>query len=179
MTNVHLPLDWKVKCYYQTMRIGELAARVGVTTKTIRYYETIGLIPKAERAPNGYRDYPEDAADRLRFVRDAQETGLSLTEIGSILDLRSQGHTTCEHVQSLLEGHLLDLDRHIEALVKTRTQLAALTARAKTLDPTACVDPNRCQTIAAANPRPHAVTSLPRHLHTGPVAHEHPGLDNP
>jgi DNA-binding transcriptional MerR regulator len=131
------------------MRIGELASRAGVGTKTIRYYEEIGLIPEPERAPNGYRDYDESAVERLRFVRDAQATGLTLTEIASILDLRGHGEGTCFHVIDLLERHLEDLDRHIENLQETRDQLVALTERAKGLDPEDCTDPNRCQTIAA------------------------------
>lgn len=131
------------------MRIGELANQTGVSTKTIRYYEDIGVLPRAERAPNGYRTYSEKAADRIRFIRDAQATGLTLTEIASVLELREQGASTCQHVTHLLETHLSDLDRHIVALQKTRKQLAALTDRARGLDPVNCTDPNRCQTIAS------------------------------
>ncbi|HKZ25747.1 MAG TPA: heavy metal-responsive transcriptional regulator [Acidimicrobiia bacterium] len=100
------------------MRIGELASRTGTTTKTIRYYEDIGLLLQPDRAANDYRDYPEEAVDRLHFVRDVQATGLTLTEIASILDLRSQGETTCHHVVDLLERHLVALDRHITLFVR-------------------------------------------------------------
>lgn len=131
------------------MKIGELGSRAKVPTKTIRFYEEIGLLAEPERALNGYRDYDEEAVARLRFIRDAQATGLSLTEIASILDLRSAGEGTCYHVIDLLERHLEDLDRHIENLQATRLQLVALTERAKDLDPGDCTDPNRCQTIAA------------------------------
>lgn len=130
------------------MRIGELGRRTGVPTKTIRYYEGIGLLAEPERAYNGYRDYHDDAVSRLRFIRDAQATGLSLTEIASILNLRSAGEGTCSHVVELLERHLEDLDRHIDNLQATRRQLVSLTERAKGLDPEDCTDPNRCQTIA-------------------------------
>lgn len=133
--------------YHADMRIGELAHRTGVSTKTIRYYEDIGVLPVPERAPNGYRQYGPVAVERLRFVRDAQDTGLTLAEIASILELRSQGVGTCQHVIGLLERHLADLDRHIENLHRTRDQLADLTERARVLDPAGCTDPNRCQTI--------------------------------
>ncbi|MDK1292525.1 MAG: heavy metal-responsive transcriptional regulator [Actinomycetota bacterium] len=113
------------------MRIGELGRRTGVPTKTIRYYEGIGLLAEPERAYNGYRDYHDDAVSRLRFIRDAQATGLSLTEIASILNLRSAGEGTCSHVVELLERHLEDLDRHIDNLQATRRQLVSLTERAK------------------------------------------------
>lgn len=153
------------------MKIGELAQRTGVPTKTIRYYEEIGVLPPPDRAPNGYRDYPEDAVDRLVFVRDAQATGLTLTEIASILDLRSQGESTCRHVVDLLERHLNALDRHIQALRQTRTKLAALTEQARSLDPADCRDPNRCQTISGDVD----LTSVPaaEHLHMAPAGHHH------
>jgi len=156
------------------LRIGEVARETGVPTKTIRYYEDIGLLPEPDRADNGYREYGSDTVDRLRFVRDAQATGLSLTEIASILDLRGHGETTCHHVLELLERHLSDLDRHIETLHKTRDHLDALTERARNLDPAECTDPYRCQTISedAGNP----VGKKRRqgaHLHLAPQGHSH------
>ncbi len=153
------------------MKIGEVADQTGVSTKTIRYYEDIGVLPEPERAPNGYRDYDKVTVSRLRFVRDAQATGLTLTEIASILDLREQGQSTCHHVVDLLERHLDDLDRHITSLHKTREQLAAMTERARSLDPAECTDPNRCQTIDAAA---HLESTPARaHVHAGPHRHPH------
>lgn len=137
--------------------------------KTIRYYEEIGLIPEPERTPSGYRDYGEEAVGRLRFVREAQGTGLSLTEIGSILELREHGEQTCGHVVELLEHHLADIDDQIRRLHRTRRQLTAMTERAKSLDPRDCVDPHRCQTISTGA---GDVAALPRKLH-GSVDHGH------
>ncbi len=154
------------------MRIGQLARRTGVSAKTIRYYEDIGVLPPPQRSANDYRDYGPDAVDRLRFIRDAQATGLTLTEISSILELRGRGESTCGHVIELLEQHLTDLDHHIETLQRTREHLAELTERAHGLDPAACTDPNRCQTITA--------TAYDRrgrrgaaHLHQAPHEHHH------
>ncbi len=130
------------------MRIGELAHMSGFTTKTIRYYEEIGLVPEPLRDINDYRDYQEGVVDRLLFIRDAKAAGLTLTEIASILELREGGHGTCKHVVDLLSRHMRDLDRHIADLNKTRKKLATLTERARKLDPTQCTDPIRCQTIA-------------------------------
>jgi DNA-binding transcriptional MerR regulator len=154
------------------MKIGELSRRTGTPTKTIRYYEEIGVLPAPDRAPNGYREYPEDAVDRLAFVREAQATGLTLAEISSILDLRSQGEATCHHVIDLLERHLSAIDRHIETLRQTRTALATLTERARSLDPTECRDPNRCQTITDAGPALET-RSTGHHLHAAPAGHSH------
>lgn len=120
----------------------------GVPTKTIRYYEDIGLVPPPPRAPNGYREYDMQVADRLTFIKDAQAARLSLAEIRSILDMRDHGESTCHHVIDLLERHLDDIDRQLRTLRHTRRQLTELTARARRLDPAECTDPNRCQTIA-------------------------------
>ena len=151
------------------MKIGELARRTGTTTKTIRYYEDIGLLPEPARTRNGYRDYGDEAVDRLSFIRDAQATGLSLTEIDSILDLRSRGETTCEHVTELLGRHLAALDDHIERLQTTRSKLAELTERANRLDPAACSDPIRCQTIG----HDLADSDLSVNIHAAPAGHPH------
>ncbi len=129
------------------MRIGDLATLTGVSTKAIRYYEEVGVLPKPERSDNGYRVYAQSAVDRLIFVKDAQATGLSLNEIAAILGLREQGEATCNHVLHLLEHHLDQLDTKIAALQKTRTTLGTITERARALDPADCHDPNRCQTI--------------------------------
>ncbi len=132
------------------MRIGELAERGGVTTKAIRYYESIGVMGEPARTASGYRDYGDDALERLRFIRDAQATGLTLAEIQSVLELKDAGARSCEHTRSLLERHLDDLDDQIRRLQAARTELAELAARAAGLDPGACTDPNRCQVIGVA-----------------------------
>ncbi len=155
------------------MKIGELGRRTGVPTKTIRYYEDIRLLPEPDRAPNGYREYRDDAVARLRFIRDAQGTGLTLMEIASILDLRGHGEGTCHHVIELLDRHLDDLDRYIENLHDTRDQLVALTERAKSLDPEDCTDPNRCQTIAAGTDVGSSAGMHIDHLHATRHLHSH------
>ena len=133
------------------MKIGELATTVGVTTKTIRYYESIGLLPEPARASNGYRDYDSTSGDRIEFIRDAQAAGLSLVEINLILELRDQGEATCSHVVAMLEDHVADVDRQLDELARTRMRLQRMIVRARGLDPAACTDPNRCQTIELAS----------------------------
>jgi DNA-binding transcriptional MerR regulator len=155
------------------MQIGELGRRAGVAAKTIRYYEEIGLLEEPARSANGYRDYADKAVDRLRFIRDAQATGLSLSEIASILEMRDHGEQTCGHVIELLERHLADIDRQVRQLRKTRKLLEELTARAMSLDPSDCVDPNRCQTISADTVVAPAVKRATRHVHGSPTAHTH------
>jgi DNA-binding transcriptional MerR regulator len=141
-------VHWKVKCYCEAVRIGELARHTGVRTKTLRFYEESGVLPVPDRDANGYRNYNSEFVDRINFVKDAQSAGLTLKEIAKILDLRDRGESTCHHTMDLLEAHLVDLDRQIVELERTRAQLKAMTRRAAQLDPAECVDPNRCQTIS-------------------------------
>lgn len=131
------------------MRIGELAELAEVSTKTIRYYESLGLVDDPDRTASGYRDYDEAALERLRFIRDAQATGLTLAEIASVLELKGAGERSCTHTLALLERHLADVEAQIERLKQTRGVMRELAARARTLDPAACSDPNRCQVITA------------------------------
>ena len=132
-----------------SMRIGELAEAAGVTTKTLRFYESRGLLPVPTRTASGYRDYGEDAPERLAFIREAQLAGLTLAEIASVVELKDAGAGTCEHTAELLQRHLVDLDHRIEALTETRRRLRELAERAERLDPIDCTDPHRCQVITA------------------------------
>lgn len=129
------------------MRIGELASTSGVSDKTIRYYESIGLLPEPDRTAAGYRDYDDSAIGRLRFISDAQTTGLSLAEIASVLELKDAGAASCDHTRELLEFHLREIEGRIAALESTRTELHGLIERARGLSPSECTDPQRCQVI--------------------------------
>ncbi len=86
------------------LRIGELGARLGLSTATLRYYESVGLLGEPERSPNGYRLYGDDAEERLRFILRAKALDLSLDEIRSLLDLWRQG--TCSDTRTTLR-HLV------------------------------------------------------------------------
>ncbi|MGW1917057.1 heavy metal-responsive transcriptional regulator [Streptomyces sp. NPDC002076] len=108
------------------MRIGDLAAVSGLTTKTIRFYEQAGLLPASPRTPGGYRDYPEQTAARLAFIRDAQGAGLSLAEIRSVLGLRDSGQAPCAHVTALIDQHLADIEQRLTELTATREALRGL-----------------------------------------------------
>ena len=131
------------------MRIGELAEQAAVTTKTIRYYESIGILPTPDRTPSGYRAYDATTLERLRFVRDAQATGLTLIEIKSILELKGQGEQSCEHTRSLIHRQIDDIDAQIHRLEHARGELRELMERADRTDPADCVDEHRCQVIEA------------------------------
>ena len=115
------------------MRIGEVADQAGVNRKTIRYYESIGLLPDPERLPSGYREYSDDAVDRLGFIRTAQRLGLSLSEISEILGFRERAERPCEYVLGVLDRQVADLDRRMAEMSDLRCELIALKERADRL----------------------------------------------
>ena len=131
------------------MRIGEVAEQAAVTTKTLRYYESIGILPTPARTPSGYRSYDSTTLERIRFIRDAQATGLTLTEIKSILELKGQGERSCEHTRSLIHRQIDEIDVQIHRLEHARSELQELLLRADRTDPAHCVDEHRCQVIEA------------------------------
>ena len=118
--------------------------------KTIRYYESIGLLDDPVRTASGYRSYAAEAVERLQFIRDAQATGLSLSEISSVLELKGSGERSCAHTVALIEAHVTAIDAQMEHLTAARRELAALAKRAGSLDPAACTNPNRCQVVSQA-----------------------------
>ena len=117
------------------MRIGQLAEKVGVNPKTIRYYEGIGLLPDPDRLPSGYREYTDDDVDRLEFIRTAQRLGLSLSEISEILGFRDRSERPCDYVLGVLDRQVADLDRRMEEMRRLRRELVALKTDADRLAP--------------------------------------------
>ena len=131
------------------MRIGELAERSGVSAKTIRYYQDIGLLVAPERTASGYRDFDHSALDRLAFIRGAQAVGLTLGEIRGILGLRDAGETPCGHVLELLRTRSAELERRIAELRSLGAELHRLEERAKGLDPADCSPERVCHLIGS------------------------------
>ena len=131
------------------MRIGDVAEAAGVPAQTIRFYERRGLLPQPERGPNGYRDYDESVLARLAFIRSGQAAGLTLVELGSVLDQRRDGAVPCAHVQSLLLAKLDDVRARQRELATMAKELEGLIARSERLDPADCTDAETCHIIAS------------------------------
>ncbi|MBN8785385.1 MAG: heavy metal-responsive transcriptional regulator [Terrimonas ferruginea] len=126
------------------MRIGELADQLGLNTKTIRYYESIGLLPEPARTPSGYRDYDDRAGERLRFIRTAQRLGITLDEIREILAFRDRGDQPCGYVREVLRRQVDEIDERIAELRQLRRELVTLDDIADQLpDP----GPGQCRLI--------------------------------
>lgn len=95
------------------MNIGQASKATGVSTKMIRYYESVGLIRPADRTDSNYRDFAERDINELRFIRRARNLGFSVGEIGQLLALwRDRGRPSRE-VKAVAERHVADLDAKI------------------------------------------------------------------
>ena len=108
------------------MRIGELADKAGVTPRTIRYYESLGLMGPSERQGRGFRYYTEAELVRLRKIEVLKGLGLSLEEIRSVINLYFNDGMEIDAKQkvlSILISHLQETEEKIEALQKFRVEL--------------------------------------------------------
>src|SRR5579885_2383063 len=110
------------------MRIGDLAEQAGVTQRTIRYYESLGLLPPGEREGHGQHYYTEETLARLRKIGQLKQLGLSLDEIRDVIDLYftdPSGIQPKQKVLAILRQHLAETNQKIGALQQFRSDLQA------------------------------------------------------
>ena len=116
--------------------ITEVAAEVGVSSDTLRYYEKAGLVVPSGRTEAGYRLYGDDIVDRVRLIKGAQRSGLRLADIRQLLEVKDLGGCPCGHTQELVARRLSEVDAEVRGLRHLRRQLADLLTVAET-----CADP--------------------------------------
>jgi DNA-binding transcriptional MerR regulator len=114
------------------MVIHELAKQAGVPAKTIRYYESIGLLPRPKRAANNYRQYAPADGERLRFIASARDLGFALADVAEILAARDEGIAPCQRVLDAVDRRLTDVDRRIADLLTLRDSLRQLQSEGAT-----------------------------------------------
>lgn len=110
------------------LRIGEFAKRAGVTPRTVRYYESLGLLGPSEREGAGFRYYTEAELARLQKINVLKELGLSLEEIATVIPLYFEDPTGLRGKQKIVEilkAHLQETEDKIEALAQFRSELKA------------------------------------------------------
>ncbi len=107
------------------MNIGTASEKSGLPTKTIRYYEQIGLL-SADRASNGYRDYSMPDIHRMRFIQRSRSLGFSIEECRQLLSLYNNKERESADVKSLAKGKLAELDRKLVELTELRDTLRHL-----------------------------------------------------
>jgi len=118
------------------MLISELAKATGVSPKTIRYYETLGLLKPARRTKGNYRVYDESAIPMLQFIRHAERLGFSLKDIRQVLGVWRRKGVTCGIVQQIAQQKLERVDALLRELMALRERLQRLIE--------ALTDPHNC-----------------------------------
>lgn len=111
-----------------SMTIGKVAKGAAVGIETVRFYEREGLIEKPPRRDSGYRAYPADTVDRVRFIKRAKELGFSLKEIKDLMALRIAPGATCGQIKKRAEAKIEDIEDKISSLQRMKQALRKLTA---------------------------------------------------
>lgn len=113
------------------MNIGQVALKTGLPAKTIRYYESVGLIPAASRRPNGYRSYDTLDVHTLHFVHRARSLGFSMAEVQDLIALWRDKSRTSARVKAIAVEKISEIDRKIGELETIRHALLNLAARCR------------------------------------------------
>ncbi len=105
------------------MKSGELSRETGVSVDTLRHYEQKGVLPRAPRQGNSYREYPADAVARVLTIRRALAIGFTLDDLARVFALRDSGTPPCRTVACIAEEKLSRLDQQIADLTTLRDRL--------------------------------------------------------
>src|SRR5215475_6065040 len=121
------PVDFRtlVRAYGAGVRAGEVARRAGVNVETLRYYESLGLLPEPARMPGGHRRYGEETVRFLRAIKDAQAVGFTLSEIQDYLAVVRRGRVPAPEALRVRAAAKIDqIDARIARLRRMREELA-------------------------------------------------------
>jgi len=110
----------------KTLKTAELAKEAGVNVETLRFYEREGLLPEPPRRVSGYREYPLDTVQRIRFIQRAKELGFTLREIKGLFELRVDPDTTCAVVKAQTSDKIAVVKQKISDLKKIERALNKL-----------------------------------------------------
>ena len=111
------------------MNIGQVASETGVTAKSIRYYESINLIPAPERTQAGYRQYSDRDVQTLHFIKRSRGLGFSVAEVADLLSLYQDRERASAEVKGIVETRLSEIDQKISELESIRATLRTLADR--------------------------------------------------
>ncbi len=106
--------------------IGQVTALSNVPIRTIRYYESLGLIESCDRTEGGFRQFDQSVLARLAFIKRSQSLGLSLQEIGELLKVYDRGQLPCSDVQAKLKHKMVEIDKQIDELLTLRSELGGI-----------------------------------------------------
>jgi len=135
----------------KALRIGGLAEQSGVSRDTLRFYERRGLLPPPHRTAGGFRVYPPETVERLRFVKQAQMVGLTLQEIAALVSHRNDsGLRRCRQVRDLLRAKVADVEAKLsefEAFHRTLSEYLAQCERTLSTTERAATHDAECPVI--------------------------------
>ncbi len=108
------------------MNIGHASELSGIPSKTIRYYESIGLLPEPMRTDSGYRDYSKPEIETMRFIQRARHLGFAIKDVCALLDLWNDTNRTSAQVKALTKRHVDEIESKIKELESMRNTLVLL-----------------------------------------------------
>lgn len=111
----------------QTLSIGELAKRTGVSTRTIRYYEELGILPTPERTEGGTRRYPSDYIFYVEGARILKQLGFGLEEIAELGQFALTGASASKRTQAILQEKTAELEHRIRVLMRLKELVSGAT----------------------------------------------------
>jgi Cu(I)-responsive transcriptional regulator len=113
------------KCQ-KNLKIGDIADLANVEVQTIRYYESIDLLPEPTRTESGYREYNEEYVEHLRFIKNSQELGFKLEEIKELVKLKFSKRSLGKDVKEVIKAKIDEIDQEIEDLTEMKLRLTKL-----------------------------------------------------
>jgi DNA-binding transcriptional MerR regulator len=116
----------------QSLRIGQVAQKTGLSVDAIRFYEKSGLLPRPARTQGGYRLYQDREVTDLEFIQKAQQLGFSLNEIRELFSIQRNPHGVCVHVRDLIAQKLTVVQAKITELRKLEMELTAAMRQCRT-----------------------------------------------
>ncbi len=108
------------------MNIGEAAKLSGISAKTIRYYESVGLMPEPTRAANGYRHYRDKDLQTLRFIHRSRNLGFTIKDIRDLLGLWQDKERASADVREVAKRHVAEIEQRLEEMESVRQTLMQL-----------------------------------------------------
>jgi len=138
------------------LKISDLAKLTGVSGKTLRYWESLGLLPRAIRSHTGYRFFAPETVRQVEFIQKAKSIGLTLGEIAEVLKLAKGGQDPCSEVARWVEGKIVALEEQIEFLVGLRRRLEHFRRQASAKLPCPPMKPSEICCLIEGLPSPKA-----------------------
>jgi DNA-binding transcriptional MerR regulator len=110
----------------KNLKIGELASLANVEVQTIRYYESLDLLPEPKRTDSGYRAYSEEYVEHIRFIKNSQELGFKLEEVKDLVKLKFSKNSKGKDVKELVRTKIEEIETEIEELTELKLRLLKL-----------------------------------------------------